>query len=210
MSSEVLPHTVTPHPVTGLYNGKFGIWLFLASEVMLFGALFSSYVLLRVGTPAEYWPSGVEAGLNVPIGTVNTIVLITSSITMVMSWASLKMNDLRGFKRFMGATIGLGLAFLMIKSFEYSLKFSHGIFPAVGWPEATDPSVFNALYFTLTGLHALHVILGIAVNVWLLFWGISLFKSQPERFAGRVEISGLYWHFVDLVWIFLFPTLYLL
>jgi heme/copper-type cytochrome/quinol oxidase subunit 3 len=210
VSEIVIPYQVEPHPLTGVTSGKLGIWVFLASEVMLFGALFSSYVLLRVGTPAEFWPSGVEAGLNVPIGTVNTIVLITSSITMVMSWASLKMNNLRGFKRFMGATIGLGLAFLLIKSVEYSLKFGHHIFPAVGWPEATDPSTFYGLYFTLTGLHALHVILGIAVNVWLLFWGISLFKSQPERFAGRVEISGLYWHFVDLVWIFLFPTLYLL
>ena len=210
MTEIVIPYRTEPHPLTGVTSGKLGIWLFLASEVMLFGALFSSYVLLRVGSGDATWPTGVEAGLNVPIGTFNTIVLITSSITMVMSWASLKMGNPGAFKRYMGATIGLGLLFLVVKGFEYSGKFGHGIFPATGWPEASDPSTFFGLYFTLTGLHALHVLLGILVNVWLLIWGLSLFDSEPERFAGRVEIAGLYWHFVDLVWIFLFPVLYLL
>ena len=210
MSTIVLPYQVEPHPVTGVTSGKLGIWLFLASEVMLFGSLFSSYVLLRVGSPAEFWPTGVEAGLSVPIGTFNTLVLIASSVTMVMSWASLKMGNPGAFKRYMGATIGLGLLFLVVKSFEYSGKFGHGIFPSTGWPEASDPSTFYAIYFTLTGLHALHVFLGILVNLWLLIWGLALFKTEPRRFAGRVEIAGLYWHFVDLVWIFLFPVLYLL
>ncbi len=210
MSEIVIPWRVKPHPLTGVTSGKLGIWLFLASEVMLFGALFSSYVLLRVGAGNAYWPTGVEAGLNVPIGTFNTLVLITSSITMVMSWASLKMGNPGAFKRYMGATIGLGLLFLVVKGFEYNGKFGHGIFPNTGWPEASDPSTFYAIYFTLTGLHALHVFLGILVNVWLLIWGLSMFKTEPERFSGRVEIAGLYWHFVDLVWIFLFPVLYLL
>ncbi len=210
MSEIVIPYRTEPHPLTGVTSGKLGVWLFLASEVMLFGALFSSYVLLRVGAQAGTWPSGVEAGLNVPIGTFNTLVLITSSITMVMSWASLKMGNPGAFKRYMGATIGLGLVFLAVKGFEYSGKFDHHIFPATGWPEATDPSTFYALYFTITGLHALHVFLGILVNIWLLVWGLAMYKTEPERFAGRVEISGLYWHFVDLVWIFLFPLLYLL
>ncbi len=208
MSELVIPYRVKPHPLTGVTSGKLGLWLFLASEVMLFGALFSSYVLIRVGSTS--WPTGVEAGLNTPIGTFNTIVLITSSITMVMSWASLKMGNLGAFKRFLGATIGLGLVFLVVKAFEYSGKFGHGIFPATGWPEAGDPSTFYGLYFTLTGLHALHVLLGILVNLWLLIWGVALWKTEPERFSGRIEIAGLYWHFVDLVWIFLFPVLYLL
>jgi heme/copper-type cytochrome/quinol oxidase subunit 3 len=213
MSEIVIPYRTEPHPLTGVTSGKLGIWLFLASEVMLFGALFSSYVLLRVGALPGTWPSGVEAGLNVPIGTFNTLVLITSSITMVMSWASLKMGNPGAFKRYLGATIGLGLLFLVVKGFEWGAKFGHepyGIFPATGWPTATDPSTFYALYYTLTGLHALHVFLGILANLWLLIWGLSLFKTEPERFAGRIEIAGLYWHFVDLVWIFLFPTLYLL
>ncbi|MEE2674013.1 MAG: cytochrome c oxidase subunit 3, partial [Myxococcota bacterium] len=182
----------------------------LASEVMLFGALFSSYVLLRVGSLDGNWPSGVEAGLNVPIGTFNTLVLITSSITMVMSWASLKMDNVAGFKRYFTVTIVLGLVFLLVKAFEYNDKFGHHIYPSTGWPEAGDPSTFYALYFTLTGLHALHVILGILVNIWLLVFGVELWKTDSECFTGRIEIAGLYWHFVDLVWIFLFPVLYLL
>ncbi len=109
MSELVIPYRSEPHPLTGVTSGKLGIWLFLASEVMLFGALFSSYVLLRVGAADGTWPSGVEAGLNVPIGTFNTLVLITSSITMVMSWASLKIGNPDAFNRYMGATIGLGL-----------------------------------------------------------------------------------------------------
>ena len=210
MSAIELPYQVEPHPVTGVTSGKLGIWLFLASEVMLFGSLFSSYVLLRVGTGQEYWPTGVEAGLSVPIGTFNTLVLIGSSVTMVMSWASLKMNKLGAFKGYLGATVGLGTLFLVIKGFEWSAKFSHGIFPAVGWPEATDPSTFYALYYTLTGLHALHVLLGILANLWLLVFGIAMWQTDRERFGGRIEIAGLYWHFVDLVWIFLFPLIYLL
>ncbi len=213
MSEIVIPYRVEPHPLTGVTSGKLGIWLFLASEVMLFGALFSSYVLLRVGSLDATWPTGVEAGLNVPIGTFNTLVLITSSITMVMSWASLKMGNPAAFKRYLGATIGLGLVFLVVKGFEWGAKFGHepyGIFPATGWPTATDPSTFYALYFTFTGLHALHVLLGVLVNLWLLIRGAAMWETDPERFAGRIEIAGLYWHFVDLVWIFLFPVLYLL
>jgi len=210
MSEIVIPYQTEPHPLTGVTSGKLGVWLFLASEVMLFGALFSSYVLLRVGAADGTWPTGVEAGLNTPIGTFNTLVLITSSITMVMSWASLKMGNPDAFKRYMGATIALGLLFLVVKGFEYNSKFGHGIFPATGWPEASDPSTFYSLYFTITGLHALHVFLGVLANLWLLIWGLALYKTEPERFAGRIEIAGLYWHFVDLVWIFLFPVLYLL
>ena len=210
MSSIVIPHQTKPHPLTGVTSGKLGIWLFLASEVMLFGALFSSYVLLRVGSEPENWPSGVEAGLSIPLATLNTLVLITSSVTMVMSWASLKMNNFANFQRYLGATIGLGGTFLVVKAFEYGSKFSHGVFPATGWPEAGDPSTFMALYFTLTGLHGLHVILGMLVYLWLLFPGSAMWKTDPVRFTGRIEVGGLYWHFVDLVWIFLFPVLYLL
>lgn len=194
-----IPHTVELRPDTGLYNAKFGIWLFLASEVMLFGALFSSLVLLRVG--AVSWPHGWEI-LNVPLATLNTAVLITSSVTMVMSWASLKMHDFAKYKRYMGATILLAFVFLIVKAFEYGHKFELGHFPS------TDN--FYATYFTMTGLHGLHVIGGIIVNAY--FWGpgSKMWKTEPERFTNRIEVAGLYWHFVDLVWIFLFPVLYLL
>jgi heme/copper-type cytochrome/quinol oxidase subunit 3 len=194
-----IPYIEEAHPETGVVNSKLGIWLFLASEVMLFGALFSSYIILRVG--AVEWPHG-SAILNIPLATVNTFVLISSSVTMVMSWAALKMNDLGKYKMYMGATIALSFVFLIIKYFEYTSKFEHGLFPST--------STFLAVYFTLTGLHGLHVIGGIVVNSYLLGPGSKLFATKPEMFANRVEAAGLYWHFVDLVWIFLFPTLYLL
>ncbi|MBI4042149.1 MAG: heme-copper oxidase subunit III [Deltaproteobacteria bacterium] len=194
-----IPYTVKPHPVTGVYNGKFGIWLFLASEVMLFGALFSAYVLLRVG--ADTWPRG-SALLNVPLATLNTMLLITSSVTMVMSWASLKVNNFGKYRFYFASTIFLGLAFLVVKSFEYGAKFEHNHFPS------TD--TFYAIYFTLTGLHGLHVLGGILVNTYLLSTAKSMWNRDPEHMTNRIECAGLYWHFVDLVWIFLFPVLYLL
>ncbi len=196
-----LPYDVEPHPVTGINNGKFGTWLFLASEVMLFGALFSTYVLLRAGS--DSWPHGRDLGLSVPLGFFNTLVLIASSVTIVMAWASLKMKDVAKYKTYMAATIGLALLFLVIKIlFEYLPKIEHGHVPAT--------NTFFAIYFTMTGLHGLHVLGGIIVNSYFLFPGLAMWQTDPERFTGRIECAGLYWHFVDLVWIFLFPTLYLL
>ena len=194
-----IPYAVKARPDTGLYNGKLGIWLFLASEVMLFGGLFSAYVLLRVGAIA--WPHGADI-LNVPLATVNTFVLIGSSVTMVMAWASLKMNRYSRFNLYMGLTLLCGLSFMVIKSIEYASKFSHHLYPA--------DSTFMAIYFTLTGLHGLHVLGGIIVIGYHWMTGRRLWESDPERLTNRVEIVGLYWHFVDLVWIFLFPLLYLL
>jgi cytochrome c oxidase subunit 3 len=276
-----IPYTVEARPDTGLYNAKVGIWLFLASEVMLFGALFSSYILLRVGMPEGYWPHG---WLNIPIGTANTLVLITSSITTVMAWASCKMNQLGRFKFFHACTILLALTFVCIKSYEYHDKFTHYSIKLANGKIADGHLVekskdfdlqaktgeitihghevdfagksgealqkelnkiynlrspegravehselkyqaaqissletygpwhhtYLAIYFTLTGLHALHVIGGAIVIGFLWGPGSKLWKSDHERFTNRIEISGLFWHFVDLVWIFLFPVLYLL
>lgn len=198
MSAQI-PYIVEPHPMTGLPNGKFGTWLFLASEVMLFGALFSAYIVLRVGS--ESWPHGAEI-LSVPMAFFNTVVLISSSLTMVMAWASLKMESFSKFKLYMGLTIALSFVFLVVKYFEYTGKFHHGLFPST--------SNFLAIYFALTGLHCLHVIGGIVVNGYLLGPGSKMWRGNRAQFTGRVECAGLYWHFVDLVWIFLFPTLYLL
>ena len=203
MSDTAIPYMVKPHPVTGIPNGKFGIWLFLASEVMLFGALFSSYVLIRTGAP--HWPP--EGGLsseilNVPLGTFNTAVLITSSITMVLAWASCKMGNLSRFKMWMGLTVLLACVFLVVKYFEYADKFHHDHFPS--------HDNFFAVYFVLTGLHGLHIVGGIVVNTFLLTAGSKMWNTDKEHFTNRVENAGLYWHFVDLVWIFLFPSLYLL
>jgi cytochrome c oxidase subunit 3 len=265
-----IPYTVAPRQDTGLYNAKVGIWLFLASEVMLFGALFSTYILLRVGAPEGFWPHG---WLNVPIGTANTLVLITSSITTVMAWASCKMNQFSKFKFYHACTILLACTFVCIKSYEYHDKFTHyeialtngkiadghlvrnelkkegaawtGFILLKGHEvESKERSelydlqrhkdakheeiriegsqiqkldtygpwhnTYTAIYFTLTGLHALHVIGGALVIGFLWGPGSKMWKTDPERFTNRIEISGLFWHFVDLVWIFLFPVLYLL
>jgi cytochrome c oxidase subunit 3 len=117
-----IPFTVAERPDTGLNNGKIGIWLFLASEVMLFGALFASYLMMRVG--AAEWPRG-DTLLNVPLATLNTVILISSSVTMVMAWASLKRRDFGKYKLFMGGTVLLGFGFLIVKYLEYSAKFHH-------------------------------------------------------------------------------------
>ena len=194
-----IPYTVEVRRDTGLTNGKIGIWLFLASEVMLFGALFASYILIRTGNP--HWPRGATI-LNVPLATFNTIVLISSSVTMVMAWASLKLNEFGKFKMHLGATIALSLVFLVVKFFEYEHHLVLGEGPA--------HSTFLAIYFTMTGLHGLHILGGVVVNGYLLGPGAKMWKTEPERFTNRIEIAGLYWHFVDLVWIFLFPMLYLL
>lgn len=194
-----IPYTVEVRPDTGLTNGKIGIWLFLASEVMLFGALFASYIMLRVGSVD--WPAGAEL-LNVPLAMLNTIVLITSSVTMVMAWASLAREQFGRYRMFIGATVLLGFVFLIIKYIEYSTKFHHHLYPST--------NTFLAIYFTMTGLHALHVIGGMAVNTYLLGPGAKLWKKDRQWLTNRVENAGLFWHFVDLVWIFLFPVLYLL
>ena len=195
-----IPYNEEIRPDTGLYNAKLGIWLFLASEVMLFGGLFSAYILLRLTDPncINYG----QNALNVPLATLNTVVLITSSVTMVMSWVSLKLKDLKKYKMYMGATLLCSFIFLIIKYFEYTAKFDHGLYPST--------NNFLAVYFTITGLHALHIIGGIVVNGYFYGPGIKMWDTEPERFTNRIEIAGLYWHFVDLVWIFLFPALYLL
>ena len=196
-----IPYTIETREDTGLTNPKLGVWLFLASEVMLFASLFSSYVLLRVG--AESWPMQASI-VNIPLATLNTAVLITSAVTMVMSWVSLKLNDFAKYKLYMGLTFLGGVGFLIIKSFEYAEKFQH--VP----PYLPSTNNFLGLYFLMTGLHAIHVIGGMVVNGYLWGPGAKMWASEPEKFTNRVEVAGLYWHFVDLVWIFLFPVLYLL
>lgn len=256
-----LPYTVTPREDTGLWNAKLGIWLFLASEVMLFGGLFASYIVLRVNSTD--WPMGRDM-LSVPIGFFNTIVLIASSITIVLAWASLVKKQFGTYRIYMLLTILLGLAFLVVKcTIEYPAKFHHyGIElhdgtkmtghiqgkrtddPVIFTPDSPRPkgtampedetshpkpiqiaqrdikrisnwgpwySTYFAIYFTLTGLHGLHVLGGTLVNLY--FWlpvGARMWKTEPQRFTNRIEVAGLFWHFVDLVWIFLFPVLYLL
>lgn len=289
-----IPYTVSNRPDTGLWNAKIGIWLFLASEVMLFGGLFSAYIFLRIDAPPGHWPHGL---LNVPVGTMNTAILIASSVTVVLAWAALKMRRYRAYWWYMLITILCGVIFLTVKLvYEWPDKFQHfGAYlkpaalekyePYLGnhhleekglpmrmeitghlhnnealkdpniheyevavdpiyadptnpqmdrphfWPRhATDKIVtiekedveragfftpdhntFFATYFTITGLHGLHVLGG--VLVFLYMWlpvSKKIYQRNPEHLANRVEVSGLFWHFVDLVWIFVFPLFYLL
>jgi cytochrome c oxidase subunit III len=194
-----IPYNVTPRPDTGVYNAKLGVWLFLASEVMLFGALFSSLILLRTGAPS--WPRGWEL-LNVWAATLNTFVLISSSVTVVLAWSYLRLGDLKMGRIYIGLTLLCAAIFMVVKGFEYHHEFVEGNFPSKG--------NFFALYFTLTGLHGLHVLGGMIVFFYFLTVGSKMWKTEPQRYTNRIEVVGLYWHFVDLVWIFLFPTLYLL
>jgi cytochrome c oxidase subunit 3 len=289
-----IPYTVASRPDTGLWNAKIGIWLFLASEVMLFGGLFSGYIFLRLDAAPGYWPHGL---LNVPVGTLNTMILIASSVTVVLAWAALKMRQFTRYKVYMGITILCGVVFLVVKlAYEWPQKYEHfgayikpaalekyekylgnhhleseGLPPRVEItghlhnkealqdpnikeyevaldPIYTDPtnpnmdrphflyvpptdkiaaiekedveratmflpthSTYFATYFTITGLHGLHVLAGVVVFTY--FWlpiGANLYKRNPEHLANRVEVAGLFWHFVDLVWIFVFPLFYLL
>ncbi|MGZ4983636.1 MAG: cytochrome c oxidase subunit 3 [Chthoniobacterales bacterium] len=289
-----IPYTTSARPDTGLWNAKIGIWLFLASEIMLFGGLFSSYIFLRLDALPGRWPHGL---LNVPVGTMNTAILIASSVTVVLAWAALKMRQFTRYKIYMGITILCGVIFLVVKlAYEWPDKFHHfgaviredridkyeqylgnqhaaerGLEPRyeiTGHLENTealkDPNIkeyevqldqvsaapndpasdrphfwpvprsekvahiekedveratmflpthstFFATYFTITGLHGLHVLGG--VIVFCYFWlpvGANLYRRNPEHLANRVEVAGLFWHFVDLVWIFVFPLFYLL
>jgi heme/copper-type cytochrome/quinol oxidase subunit 3 len=169
------------------------VWWFLASEIMLFGGLIATYVVMRVG--AGGWAEE-RAHTSLLFGAVNTLVLLTSSMTMVMAYAAGERGDRPGTRRHLAWTILLGLLFLVIKGFEYSTKLSLGFTPA--------SAPFWSFYFTMTGLHGLHVLAGIVINT--LLW-IEAGKGLERH--HRVELGGLYWHFVDIVWIFLFPLLYM-
>lgn len=289
-----IPYTVSTRPDTGLWNAKIGIWLFLASEVMLFGGLFSAYIFLRIDSAPGMWPHGV---LNVPVGTFNTCILIMSSVTVVLAWAALKMRRYRAYWWYMLATILCGIIFLVVKlAYEWPQKYDHfGIYikPDALWKyekylgndyaaakelpprleisghlhnraALTDPNIkeyevaldplnadptnpqmdrphffplpvtdkigtiekadveratmflpthntYFASYFTITGLHGLHVLAGVLVFIYMwLPVSKKVYQRNPEHLANRVEVSGLFWHFVDLIWIFVFPLFYLL
>jgi len=206
-----IPYTVEARPDTALYNAKLGIWLFLASEVMLFGALFSSYILLRVSSLD--WLYGEAKDLSVPIGTFNTAVLITSSLTMVLAVYSAQKGYRGKLVAFLVLTMALGMVFLGIKSVEYHHKYVEHLipgptfeFPQDGHPQQAQ--LFFSLYFAMTGMHALHMIIGLGIMATLTV--MALKKRFSPQYYTPVEISGLYWHFVDIVWIFLYPLLYLI
>lgn len=182
--------------VTGVENSKVGMWLFLASEVMMFSGLIGSYLALRSANPEMLTEA---ASLNKNLGALNTFILITSSVSMVLAVSASKRGEQGRMRMFLLGTILLGFVFLGIKSVEYADKFQHGHYPST--------NLFFAFYFIMTGLHALHVITGLVVLI-----GIYLLSFRGRYTATHndtVDSAGLYWHFVDIVWIFLFPLLYL-
>ncbi len=197
--------------------GTIGMWVFLLTEIMFFGGLFLAYVIFRAAYPDGF--AAASNTLDVRLGGLNTVVLILSSLTMAMAVYSAQRGNKQRLILFLILTLILGSVFLGVKVIEYQSKFDHHLFPAVGFYDWTheaghDPllasqaRIFLWLYFAMTGLHALHMIIGAGMLGFLIFFAWRN-KYSPEYHAP-VELGGLYWHFVDIVWIFLFPLLYLL
>lgn len=202
-----------PNIVEEPADGKLALWLFILSEVMLFGGFLSSYFMLRLGSPVcglgvPAWPrAGYTGGLF--LATLNTLILITSSFTAVRALGSARRADRRGLSSHLLATVLLGAAFLAVKAFEYAAKIHHGYGPGGALVQATPGlGIFISFYFALTGLHALHVVAGMAWN--FLLWRAGRRVVLNEAFGNKVEYAALYWHFVDVVWVFLYPLFYLI
>lgn len=188
---------------------RLGIWLFLGSEFLLFGGLFALYAAYRAMYPAEFAEAVTHN--SVAIGTTNTLVLITSSLTVAMSVGAVRADRSRRAGWLLALSVILGGVFLALKGVEYAAHFREGIFPGQGYRFAELPgagaTLFFTLYYLLTGLHALHVTAGMMLLAWFS-WGCL----RGRYGAGNdlyVELGGLYWHLVDVVWIFLWPLLYL-
>jgi cytochrome c oxidase subunit 3 len=206
-----------------------GMWMFLATEVLFFGGLFTAYAIYRYLYNADF--AAASSQLNIPLATANTVVLICSSLTMALALDSARAGRQRALCLFLIATMALGTAFLVIKGFEYNLDYQEKLIPGLNFREASaeegvsekeaekrgewphDVNVgraklFFMFYFIMTGLHALHMIVGLGVMAVLL--RLSWRGRYTARFYTPIEVAGLYWHFVDIVWVFLFPLLYLL
>jgi len=200
-----------------------GMWVFIAQEIMFFGGMFTAYLIYRMWYPAGYAAASNE--LDLTLGGINTAVLIASSLTVAMAVHSAQEGKQRQIVAFLAATLVLGVVFLVIKYFEYEAKFHlheahHAaaqvrLFPGVGWfhvdgelaPIASQIRIFMILYFALTGMHALHMIIGIALLLAIM--NMARKGAFTPQWYTPVEMFGLYWHFVDIIWIFLFPLLYL-
>ena len=190
-------HEAHMDPVTAREAATLGIWTFLATEVLLFGGLFTAYVIFRIQYPRMFYEDHLK--LDRVLGAVNTIVLIGSSLTVALGISAIRKGKVGLLRMYLSFTILLAATFMGIKYVEYMEKFSHGLSPG------TD--IFFSLYFMLTGLHGIHVLAGMVVLGAVLY--LAGKGKYSESYHTPVEISGLYWHFVDLVWIYLFPLLYL-
>jgi cytochrome c oxidase subunit 3 len=188
-----------------------GMWVFLVTEIMFFGGLFTAYLVYRSNSPEGFQEASHH--LNVTWGAVNTIVLIVSSLTMALGVRAAQTDQsARTQAAWIALTMLFGTAFLGVKAIEYTDKFTHHLVPGphFRW-EGQHPAaaeMFYSLYFCMTGLHALHMVIGLGIMTWLL---VTALKDRYDSdYYTPVEVAGLYWHFVDIVWIFLFPLLYLI
>jgi cytochrome c oxidase subunit 3 len=189
------------------FAAKLGMWLFLVTEILLFGGLFIAYSYMRSRYPHEFHHAG--GTLSIPIGVANTAVLLTSSLTMVLAVVAAHRGDFRRSRLLTWTTVALGGLFLVNKGFEWASKFHHGVYPGSDHLATLPPGeqVFFGLYFTMTGLHALHVLAGMAI---LGVMAALIHKGRIDRRNPVVlENGGLYWHLVDVVWIYLLPLFYL-
>lgn len=186
---------------------KIGMWLFIFTELLLFGVLFLVYSVYRYWHPIAFG-LGAEQ-LDVVIGTVNTLILLTSSMTIAMSVSSIQLGDRKLTLRLLGATLFLAVVFLVNKYFEWSEKISHGLYPGSAQLHefGHGETLFFGLYYFMTGLHALHIIIGIGV-IAAVFYQVKARNVNSGDFV-LLENTALYWHLVDLIWIFLFPLFYL-
>ena len=198
-----LHHDVMSPPVdraagAGVYNEKLGMWVFLGSEVMFFTALIGSYIILRFAHPEAWRPPGTV--LAVPITAVNTFLLICSSVTMVKAFAAVQDGFLAGLRRWLVATVLIGASFVGVQVYEYRHLIEKGFVPSEG--------LYGSTFYTMTGFHGFHVTIGVLCMIYVT-WNAFRGKYTAQDHRG-VEVIGLYWHFVDLVWIILFTIVYLI
>jgi cytochrome c oxidase subunit 3 len=187
---------------------KMGMWLFLFTELLLFGGLFIVYMVYRMLNPEAFLISSFE--LDVTMGTINTVVLLVSSMTIAMSITAIQKGNVKLSVNLLFATLAAALIFMVIKYFEWNAKIHHGLFPGMEYFESLPKGegLFFFLYFFMTGLHALHIIIG-AVIIAVVIYRTKKGLVSSEKYTFT-ENAGLYWHLVDLIWIYLFPLFYLI
>ncbi len=191
-------------------SAKLGMWIFLLTEVLLFGGLFCFYTIYRAWNPDMFY--NAHKFLNVELGALNTVVLISSSVTMALAIRSMQLNDRKKTIWFLVITLACAAIFLVVKYFEYSHKFHLGQLPGKFYTftgvQGNNPHIFFSVYFTMTGLHGIHVLAGMVAISWVLYRTVK--NNFSAQYYTPIEMTGLYWHLVDLIWIFLFPLLYLI